>query len=289
MNGFHQLALSLLFFLVTSLGAVSALAMPYLTSDAHFLTAQHQIREQSTNIAFAAHASSLAGSNVTIIGGVTVMQASAFALRGQETTVGGELALGLSGATTAQVFYTVGAAGTLVMRQGDVIFGLVDDLGRVFKPVSQTVDDAGRFLVQATDGTVGYFDDVGRFVPNAPNTGQYVDILSPASRKHILYGDGPGSGGHLWPGQPGKTVFPESWSGDKIIDTIGDITTSPNTIWYAQTGTGGQLTKAGNPANWVAWATVDGVRIRVVYQPALGRVVTGFPDNNPIPNLTLVP
>ncbi len=33
----------------------------------------------------------------------------------------------------------------------------------------------------------------------------YVDILSPESRTHILIGDGPGSGGHLWPGQPGKT------------------------------------------------------------------------------------
>lgn len=34
----------------------------------------------------------------------------------------------------------------------------------------------------------------------------YVDILPPEAKKHILYGDKPGSGGHMWPGQPGKTV-----------------------------------------------------------------------------------
>ena len=112
---------------------------------------------------------------------------------------------------------------------------------------------------------------------------EYVDILSPEARQHILYGDGPGSGGHMWPGQPGKSTFPQDWSGDKIIHNIGDITTSPSTQWYAQTGTGGPYTKAGDPARWVAYETRDGVRIRVVYEPATGKVITGFPDPNPVP------
>lgn len=59
----------------------------------------------------------------------------------------------------------------------------------------------------------------------------YVDILSPEAKQHILYGDKPGSRGHMWPGQEGKTVFSESWSGDKIVDAIGDTTTSPSTKW----------------------------------------------------------
>nr|WP_323744605.1 DUF637 domain-containing protein [Pseudomonas sp. UFMG81] len=111
----------------------------------------------------------------------------------------------------------------------------------------------------------------------------YVDILSPEAKQHILYGDKPGSGGHMWPGQQGKTVFPESWSGEKIVHAVGDITTSPNTKWYAQTGTGGAYTAKGDPAKWVAYETRDGVRMRVVYQPATGKVVTAFPDDAPVP------
>jgi len=92
----------------------------------------------------------------------------------------------------------------------------------------------------------------------------------------------------LWPGQPGKTSFSQSWSGDKIINEIGDITTSPNTTWYAKTGSGGELTKSGKPAKWVAWEVRDGVRMRVVFEPHTGRVVKGFPDTNPIPNLKVI-
>ena len=139
-----------------------------------------------------------------------------------------------------------------------------------------------------------YYDKtpLGQAISEANKTGfggangfgkDYVDILSPETRQHILYGDKPGSGGHMWPGQEGKTVFPESWSGDKIIDVVGDITTSPSTKWYAQTGTGGTYTAKGDAAKWVAYETRNGVRVRVVYQPATGKVVTAFPDDAPIP------
>ncbi|EAW1721659.1 hypothetical protein AHX05_23430, partial [Salmonella enterica subsp. indica] len=33
------------------------------------------------------------------------------------------------------------------------------------------------------------------------------------------------------------------------------------------------------------WEVRDGVRIRVVFQPAKGRIVTAFPDSGPIPPL----
>ncbi|MBW9398688.1 hypothetical protein FHC51_02410 [Leclercia sp. EC_58] len=118
----------------------------------------------------------------------------------------------------------------------------------------------------------------------SPANQKYVDILSPEAKQHILYEDNLTSGGHLYPGNPGKTVFPQQWSADKVVHEIGDITTSPNTQWYAQTGTGGIYTSKGKPANWVSYETRDGVRIRVVYQPATGKVVTAFPDNAPIPN-----
>lgn len=41
----------------------------------------------------------------------------------------------------------------------------------------------------------------------------YVDIIPPEIKQHILYGDGSGSGGHMWPGQHEKSVFPQSWGG----------------------------------------------------------------------------
>jgi filamentous hemagglutinin len=117
----------------------------------------------------------------------------------------------------------------------------------------------------------------------AAKSEEFVDVLSSKDTQHILYGDGPGSGGHLWPGAPGKTPFPQNWSAKKVVHEVGDIVTSPSTKWYYQTGTGGKLTSAGDPAKWVAWETRDGVLVRVVYQPATGRVVTAFPETNPIP------
>ncbi|ELZ0587417.1 EndoU domain-containing protein, partial [Yersinia enterocolitica] len=127
--------------------------------------------------------------------------------------------------------------------------------------------------------TVAKSSDLGLSASNQ----KYVDILSPEAKQHILYGDGPTSGGHLYPGNPGKTVFPQNWTADKVVHEVGDITTSPNTTWYAQTGTGGQYTSKGDPAKWVAYEERDGVRIRVVYQPATGKVITAFPDNTPMP------
>ena len=124
----------------------------------------------------------------------------------------------------------------------------------------------------------------GTTVKISPENQKYVDILSPEAKQHILYGDSLTSGGHLYPGNPGKTIFPKNWSADKVVHEIGDIATSPNTQWYAQTGTGGIYTGKGKPANWVSYEVRDGVRIRVVYQPANGKIITAFPDNAPIPN-----
>jgi len=117
----------------------------------------------------------------------------------------------------------------------------------------------------------------------SPANQKYVDILSPEAKQHILYGDSTTQGGHLYPGNPGKTVFPQSWSADKVVHTVGDIAISPDTKWFAQTGTGGTYTNAGRPARWVAWEEREGVRVRVVYEPASGKIVTAFPDNNPTP------
>jgi len=41
-------------------------------------------------------------------------------------------------------------------------------------------------------------------------------------------------------------MFPKEWSADKVVHTIGDIATSPDTKWFAQTGTGGIILPQGN-------------------------------------------
>lgn len=43
----------------------------------------------------------------------------------------------------------------------------------------------------------------------SPAIQKYVDILSSEAKQHILYGDSPTRGGHLYPGNP---VFPQRWS-----------------------------------------------------------------------------
>ncbi|WP_269507179.1 RHS repeat-associated core domain-containing protein [Burkholderia sp. IMCC1007] len=176
-------------------------------------------------------------------------------------------------------------------------------------PRPQNLRFQGQYLDRETAlhyNTFRFYDpDVGRYISPDPiklvggtNLYQYansnpinwVDPLGlfgcdPKARKHILYGDSPTSGGHMWPGNPGKTVFPESWNATKIISEVDGIVNSSSTKWYAQTGTGGALTKAGEPATLVSWEVRDGVQIRTVYQPAIGRIVTAFPDSGPIPIL----
>ncbi|WP_324723283.1 hemagglutinin repeat-containing protein [Lelliottia sp. JS-SCA-14] len=163
--------------------------------------------------------------------------------------------------------------------------------GKTWDEVARTYDDAMQThaIVSIIAGSK-LSGDEGIFGKDKISTGKispenqkYVDILSPEAKQHILYGDGPGGGGHLYPGQPGKTVFPKEWAADKVVHEVGDIATSPNTQWYAQTGTGGIYTSKGKPANWVSYEERDGIRIRVVYQPATGRVVTAFPDTAEVP------
>jgi filamentous hemagglutinin len=156
----------------------------------------------------------------------------------------------------------------------DALEDMTGILAGMLIPVKKVPNGAGK-VTNAGKGTN---------VKISPENQKYVDILSPEAKQHILYGDGPTSGGLMYPGNPGKTTFPKDWSADKIVHEIGDIATSPNTQWYAQSGTGGLYTKAGNPARWAAYEIRDGVRIRVIYEPANGKIITAFPDKAPVPS-----
>ena len=47
----------------------------------------------------------------------------------------------------------------------------------------------------------------------------------------------------------GKSVFPESWDTDKILDAVADVATDPGNTWTWQKGAPGSLyTHAGDPS-----------------------------------------
>jgi filamentous hemagglutinin len=108
---------------------------------------------------------------------------------------------------------------------------------------------------------------------SATNSGSVSDVnlASPDRTNHILNGDATG-GGHLSPGAPGKSVFPDSWSASKVMNSVSDIATDPSIPETVQGD--GRIVKNG---------TVDGIDIRVVIEPPSkgGGIVTAFPTNVP--------
>ncbi len=103
------------------------------------------------------------------------------------------------------------------------------------------------------------------------------DLIDGQAQQHIISGDLTG-GGHKWPGAPGKTVFPPSWDTDLILDNVADVATSPTSRWTWQTGAQGSLyTRAGSASRVAIQGTVDGVTIKVIFEPATDRIVTAYP------------
>lgn len=95
-------------------------------------------------------------------------------------------------------------------------------------------------------------------------------LLDQKATTHILDGDGPTSGGHRFgTGVPGKSEFPQNWSGQKIVSVISDIASDPKVQW----------SKPDARGYATASSTHDGVDVKVVYDTKNGRVVTGYPTN----------
>jgi len=113
--------------------------------------------------------------------------------------------------------------------------------------------------------------------PIASDTEEFVNLASPQRTAHILQGDASG-GGHLWPGAPGKTPFPETWSGEQIMQNVSDVATDPSLSWVQQTGKAGSwFTKAGDPARFSVTGVKDGVTIKVILEPAGEGIITAHP------------
>jgi hypothetical protein len=166
------------------------------------------------------------------------------------------------------------AAGTAVNAVGTKIFRIA---GYVTDPIKGAIARIGKYV---TDAVKAATTTIAQLFNTTTTRGgrQYVNLASDARTTHILYGDGPASGGHLWPGQAGKTPFPQSWSGEKIMHEISDIATDPNVPFSRADGLSGLYYKSGKPARFVGHGVRDGVRIRVVCEPAGEGIITGFPS-----------
>lgn len=96
---------------------------------------------------------------------------------------------------------------------------------------------------------------------------EFVNLASPKKTQHLLYGDETG-GGHLWPGKPGKSIFPEKWSADKVMHEISDIVTDPSLTWQKN-----RVIKGVQ--RYDVTGTRDGISIKVITD---GKdVITAFP------------
>ncbi|MBY1014408.1 DUF637 domain-containing protein, partial [Pseudomonas aeruginosa] len=130
-----------------------------------------------------------------------------------------------------------------------------------------------------TDAEAGmpYTHPVKLAAKATPSADSLINLASNQRSQHILLGDATG-GGHLWPGAPGKTAFPASWNGDKVMHNVSDLATDPKASWTQLTGKpGAQFTTKGKPVRWAVEGVRDGVNIRVIVEPHGEGIITAYP------------
>ena len=107
-------------------------------------------------------------------------------------------------------------------------------------------------------------------------TSRWVNLVSEERTGHILegkvyYRNGKEiySGGHRYPGLPGKTIFPREWGRDKIMHHVSDVATDPKVPWIPSKQTSRVL----------AIGEREGVRIRTVIETKPEqRIITAYPE-----------
>ena len=173
--------------------------------------------------------------------------------------------------------------------------------GRIHKLITQDIPNLARRLGNWAKGKVqGLREGVGKFfreqvferlrrpilkVRELMDTlrrklfkrGSGASLASEKRRKHILFGDSTG-GGHLWPGNPGKTPFPRNWDADKVMKEVSDIATDPSLTWKQITGKpGSTVTKSGKPVRFEVIGEREGVKIKVILEPGGEGIITAHP------------
>ena len=74
--------------------------------------------------------------------------------------------------------------------------------------------------------------------------------------------------------KPGKTVFPKSWDGNKIIHEVSDIVTDPSISWEANKTVRGI-------DRFKAKGVRDGVEIEVIVEPKGEGIISAWPVSGP--------
>lgn len=105
---------------------------------------------------------------------------------------------------------------------------------------------------------------------------EFVDLTDDKARQHILDGDATGGGHRAGSGTPGKTEFPEDWSDAETLHHISDVATDPNAL-PGPNNSPNLYNRLGQPNRHTYTAIKNGVEIKVVYEPATGRIVTAYP------------
>jgi RHS repeat-associated protein len=156
------------------------------------------------------------------------------------------------------------------------VFPGIPDTSRDYQiavEVAMAVTPVGEMLGLGAEAAVPLVAARG---PAAAET-ELVNLASAERTTHITIGNATG-GGHMWPGAPGKTPFPQSWSADQIMHNVSDIATDPALQWVQQTGKAGSLfTKSGAPARFFVDGVRDGVEMRAILEPAGEGIITAFP------------
>jgi hypothetical protein len=179
------------------------------------------------------------------------------------------LATEIFSAKVASVVGSVAAAQPTIVASG-----LAEKAATVVGVVAQSTPLITRVAQQIIESVAAFAAGDGGGVSGE---GSFKYAANEKRRKHILEGDERG-GGHMWPGKHGKSIFPESWSGDKIMDYAKEIANdlSLNKTWTR--GKHGSLfTKSGLPARYYVEGLREGVKIRVVIEPAGEGIITAFP------------
>jgi filamentous hemagglutinin len=200
-----------------------------------------------------------------------------------EAVTGKNLVTGDELDRTDYVFAVIGAVTLGIGSKAKVAkeaIEVVHDVGVAVLRGEQAAD-AARIAERARDAAADaekIFHSAKKFeVPEGKIKDFVTELASPKRKRHILHGDETG-GGHMFPGKPGKTVFPESWSGDKILHETSDIITDPAIKWTQVKGANGEMfTRTGKPSRWVAIGIRDGVEIRVVVEPAGEGIISSYP------------
>ena len=156
--------------------------------------------------------------------------------------------------------------------------------GKAFQWASRT--KAGQRAigwVQDQAGKIPVVRNIAKYVGARGSDGtQRVNLASRQRTKHILDSDHNG-GGHRWPGKPGKTPYPRSWSDEEIMETVSDIATDPSITWKQKGGRPGATTykRSGNPVRYTAIDTREGLNIKAIVEPGGQGIITGYPTQWP--------